>query len=1814
MRTNYVWSFLVAFILTLGTSIGQTTLIDEDFRSGEQPAGWTSDGVIFTTAAQGYANFDAPDAELISPSFDASAFGQIEVNFRVAKFEGGVDGPITVEVSVDGGDNFSVVGNSPVPSGSNYLDASFIITTLSDDMVLRFTRPDSPSKKRFRDLEVIASGTPSTDPGDVACDINVRVFSSTWGDNVTWQLTDSNNDVVLSGGTYGSTYNDEQTHIAVSPPYTFSITMNENNFCDNSPNWEISIGDDVVETGNIPAGCDTVIETYEITTDLTPCIPTCPAAGGLVLIDTSTTGATFAWSEVEEADSYDWFVFDLGANPETATAVANGNTSQTLVVVTDLNVNTNYQFYVQSVCGAEEGNLSSPLSFKTDCGAQSGDFLENFSTTPTGSLPECWNGITNSTASAIFNVTTFGTPFSAPNQLQATSSGDIDTEHFFVSPELTDLSNGRRVTFYSRQTTATAANMVEVGTMSDPADETTFVSLESFTLTGTAIQFFVVDFPDTATESHFAFRFSYNLGTGTSNFQTVYLDEISYEATPPCDFIDGLVVDSFDQNSVDFSWDALPNAVSYNWEVYAAGAIVGEDSPVVDGNSPTNSATATGLMPNTSYFVVVSGDCGPDDGVGANSAPATFKTLCDAVSGPISEDFEDTPIGTTPDCWSILNSAETTGAFNVTTGFAPVMQGARQLQVSSGNNDAVQRFLISPQLDDLFENNKRVTFLARTSSTVANNATVALGIMSDPTNPNTFIELDSWALTTTATQYQGDITFAFAEQFFALRFTYGATFITSLVDDINYFDIPACDVPLDLAVDGLSETDGEFSWSAVPNAESYNWVVVEQGGDPNENDDIVASGNSTTNSASVEGFEADTSYQLYVKSDCDALGEGEFSQPLSFFTGYCQGGPTSVADTQITSFEMLGEAGTALILADNCPAVTGVQDETALEILLLAGEDYTMSVTHGTCANTGFTRRGQVWIDFNQNLAFDSDETFATFESPVPANVTVSDDLTIEIPAGVEPGQYRMRVQLQETSVTPLDPCASYNWGSKIDFIVTVVDPADLPDCLPPVGLVVDEVTADSVEFSFDVEPSAEAYNWEIYTAGSVVGVDAPAFNGVSSTNSVLATGLDSNTPYFVVVKSDCGETQGLSSNTPPVNFRTDCDLFFADFNEGFENTAAGQIPFCWNRILNFTVGTPILDVTTFSTPAFGSSQVRFTASSDLNAELTLVSPELGDFDGTPKRVTFFARHSFSAGAGIEVGTMTDPDDASTFEVVESFILPADMQFFAVNFLDVTDETHFAFRATFSATFQTVLLDEITYEEIPACDVPLNVAGDVSSSSSADFEWDEVLGAESYDWIIVLEGADPTDASNILQSGNVEETEVTVGDLETNETYDFYVSANCGAEGVGNLSSPATVSISVCVDGVGPTSTFDTNIEGLELIGEAGTSLFIEDNCPAQTGVQLELGQEVLLIPGGSYELSIDHGSCGGYFNRRGKVWVDFDQSLSFDEDEVIGSFQNAATTSVENALLDLEIPSDLDFGVYRMRVVLQETTLEVTNPCNSFTWGNVIDFLITVVDPSTLPGDVPMDPAPTPTEDENLVISLFSNAYNDVPVDTWLTTWSAAQLEDIQIQGVDTKLYTNLDFAGVEMTGANSIDLDAANMTKFHVDFWTPNMTTVRVKLVDFGPDNAFGGGDDSEHEVVFEDLAIGEWNSLEIELSEFEGLVNTSNISQLIFSGLVDGVPGQGTLYVDNVYFSSGTFSSGEFNSVNFSYYPNPVKSHLNIQSANTVEKVEVYNVLGQRVLLAKPNAKNPSIEMGNLNAGVYLMNVSINGTQKTFQVIKE
>ncbi len=149
-----------------------------------------------------------------------------------------------------------------------------------------------------------------------------------------------------------------------------------------------------------------------------------------------------------------------------------------------------------------------------------------------------------------------------------------------------------------------------------------------------------------------------------------------------------------------------------------------------------------------------------------------------------------------------------------------------------------------------------------------------------------------------------------------------------------------------------------------------------------------------------------------------------------------------------------------------------------------------------------------------------------------------------------------------------------------------------------------------------------------------------------------------------------------------------------------------------------------------------------------------------------------------------------------------------------------------------------------------------------------------------------------------------------------------------------------------------------------------------------------------------------------------------------------------------------------------------------------------------------TAPPMPPSTPAPTPTHDPADVISIFSDAYTDITVDTWRATWSfgGMAVADAQIDGDNVKAYTNFTnpafYCGIEFTN-DLIDAAAAGMTHFHMDVYASGGTQFGFKLVDFGANGVFGA-DDTEFQQDLNSgstppYAVNQWISLDIPLTDF-------------------------------------------------------------------------------------------------------------------------
>jgi hypothetical protein len=324
---------------------------------------------------------------------------------------------------------------------------------------------------------------------------------------------------------------------------------------------------------------------------------------------------------------------------------------------------------------------------------------------------------------------------------------------------------------------------------------------------------------------------------------------------------------------------------------------------------------------------------------------------------------------------------------------------------------------------------------------------------------------------------------------------------------------------------------------------------------------------------------------------------------------------------------------------------------------------------------------------------------------------------------------------------------------------------------------------------------------------------------------------------------------------------------------------------------------------------------------------------------------------------------------------------------------------------------------------------------------------------------------------------------------------------------------------------------------------------------------------------------------------------------VKFENDNASVAFEKQVPNTVTNQWEELTFDFTNKIGTSVTKLVIIPDFPSTRTAGSTNYWDNVSfgggEEPVVVTDPTVA--------APTPTTAAEKVISLFSNAYTNATVDTWRTGWSNASFENVNIASNATIKYSDLVFVGAE-TVANMID--ASGMTHLHLDIWTPDVTTFKVKLVDFGANAAWAGGDDTEHELTFSPT-LSAWNSLNIPLSDFIGLTSKAHMAQYIFSGAPSG-----KVFIDNIYFYNGTptLAINASEESKLQLYPNPVKDNLNINASAGMKLIEVRNLVGQLVKNISVSETQMSVDMSDLNSGNYIVSIQLeNGKIATQKIVK-
>jgi hypothetical protein len=238
------------------------------------------------------------------------------------------------------------------------------------------------------------------------------------------------------------------------------------------------------------------------------------------------------------------------------------------------------------------------------------------------------------------------------------------------------------------------------------------------------------------------------------------------------------------------------------------------------------------------------------------------------------------------------------------------------------------------------------------------------------------------------------------------------------------------------------------------------------------------------------------------------------------------------------------------------------------------------------------------------------------------------------------------------------------------------------------------------------------------------------------------------------------------------------------------------------------------------------------------------------------------------------------------------------------------------------------------------------------------------------------------------------------------------------------------------------------------------------------------------------------------------------------------------------------------------------------------------------VVNATTLSG---IPAAPTPTIDASRVMSVYSDAYTNLP--TTHQNWYGNTFTPSTLGGNAAMKNVSICCFGYEFTAK---PINVSSMTKLHVDIYPTTLASMSLGITD--------GGDRMKTGIT---LTANQWNAIDLPLSELTG-ANLANVNQIGFWNL------NGTFYYDNLYFYNDTSTSlnslSDENGINI--YPNPANSSLTVSAQSEIKTISIMNLVGQTVQILQVGAVERSIDLSSLSNGQYIMALSMKNGQRVNQ----
>ncbi|MGX1024361.1 fibronectin type III domain-containing protein, partial [Psychroflexus sp. MBR-150] len=829
------------------------------------------------------------------------------------------------------------------------------------------------------------------------------------------------------------------------------------------------------------------------------------------------------------------------------------------------------------------------------------------------------------------------------------------------------------------------------------------------------------------------------------------------------------------------------------------------------------------------------------------------------------------------------------------------------------------------------------------------------------------------------------------------------------------------------------------------------------------------------------------------------------------------------------------------------------------------------------------------------------------------------------------------------------------------------------PSCNAPTGLTASSVTANSVQLDWTATTSTETggYEYVLITDGSTPDATTTPTGSVGTgVTTANPTGLTPVTDYEAYVRAVCsvGDESAWSLST---SFTTPCDVFTPDYLEDFTNF----VPDCWDEATDGdpTTGPTGLGSGSWTSDGFlndgSSGSARINLYSTFKSDW-LLSPSFdlsaGGFEvAFTIGITVWNNTDDSPmGSDDEVQLLYSDDNGATWNNLQTWAAGSEPsnagELVTVDLSSITGTSvQFAFWGTEGtvddAEDYNIYIDNFEVRTPPSCAAPTGLTASNVTATSVQLDWTATTSTETggYEYVLITDGSTPDATTTPTGSVGTGVTTANPTGLTPVTDYEAYVRAVCS---VGDVSAWSAVeSFSTTPDFCGGDNFVDNGGLSGDYLSNSNETIVISPNNPGDVvsvtflSFDTEANWDGLMIYDGpdTTEPIFDSGYVNtfgplpdgawngtGDFSANGVTFTSthpsgaltfvftsdgFTQNSGWEADVICGlppscasptdlTASNITTTSVQ---LDWTATTSTETGGYEYVLITDGSTPDATTtPTGSVGTG------VTTANPTGLTSGTDYDAyvrAVCSVGDESAwsAVESFSTLpvppANDNLCDAIALTIGTPSTGDA---------YTNVGATAQTDEPVGSCFVGGVDRSVWFT-FIAPASGSVEVST-----DIAGGTFVDTEIAVYEAPTDCADLTTLGAELGCDQDAGTTVNYNSILdLTGLTPG----NTYYIQVDRWNTatpGTFgievnetlSTKTFDSQNFSFYPNPTQNTLNFQTTRQVESVVVYNMLGQQVMTETPNTVSPSLNVEALQAGTYIMNVTIDGSSENFRFIKK